>query len=705
MGIQGADRPGRARRRTVAAGGALARAALVMALTTVAGMTGAAATAWAQNPVGVHSMLQLDDPPSFMQAMFAQAAAMHASAIRLDVAPALIFEDGPSQPPDFSGLDEVMSLAQAYRLRVVADLMTIPPWMADCAAPTADASRCATNDLAAYGSVISQIVAHADPVIHDWEVWNEPDTAAFFDGTPQQYAFMLQTAHDAITAVDPADDVLLGGISGPAGTGWLGQVLATPGADAAHAFDTANVHERGDLWSLATDLASWRQFFAAAGFTGPLWVTEHGYPSDPAYQYDPGYTGGEAAQAAYLAASIPTLVDAGAAEVLVTERDNLTGPFASEGVLGGEVQDPPVADPQIVAKPSFSVVGAMAGCFQALGRDCPGAPATASPATLTLASVPPGSASSRSVTVGDPGAEPIALGPASITGPDATGLSVAHDGCAGVILEPRETCSVTVQFRPAAAGDAGGRLGLGSDDGPLVVALSASAPSVSALRSPQLTHTAFTPIRGGDGIGYPQRWSVTLTNPLSAPVSVARAILSGPDARRFRLQSDRCAPTALAPHGTCALSVLFTPTRAGIARAQLTLEGIGTPWLAELRAVAYALPTVRRIALGSHPGCPVPPGAPIAAAIDQPSTVHWRLAYAPASGRRVCGRLAAPAGAALVTGTVRTGERPRPLDGARGYPARWRLGALRAGRYVLTVIAADRHGTGPARSVAVTIGA
>ncbi|MGZ4169051.1 MAG: hypothetical protein ACXVFO_19810, partial [Solirubrobacteraceae bacterium] len=78
MGIQGADRPGRARRRTVAAVGALARAALVMALTTVAGMTGAAATAWAQNPVGVHSMLQLDDPPSFMQAMFAQAAAMHA---------------------------------------------------------------------------------------------------------------------------------------------------------------------------------------------------------------------------------------------------------------------------------------------------------------------------------------------------------------------------------------------------------------------------------------------------------------------------------------------------------------------------------------------------------------------------------------------------------------------------------------------------
>ena len=322
-----------------------------------------------------------------------------------------------SQPPDFSGLDEVMSLAQAYHLRVVADLVTIPTWMADCATPASDTSRCATADLPAYASVISQIVSHADPVIRDWEVWNEPDTAAFFNGTPQQYAFMLRTAHDAIKAVDPGEDVLLGGISGIAGMDWLGQVFATPGADAAHAFDTATVHERGDLWSLASDLAAWRRFLAADGFTGPLWVTEHGYPSDPAYQYDPGYTGGEGAQAAYLAASIPTLVDAGAAEVFVTERDNLGGQFASEGVLGGDVSDPPVADPEIVPKPSFAVVQAIAECYEEIGRDCPGARPAASPSAVTMPPVPPGHTSGRQVIVTDPGAEPILLGAATLAGP------------------------------------------------------------------------------------------------------------------------------------------------------------------------------------------------------------------------------------------------------------------------------------------------
>jgi hypothetical protein len=629
---------------------------------------------------------------------------MGASAIRLDVAPALVFAGSSSQPPDFSGLDEVMALARTYRLRVVGDLMTVPTWMADCAEPTADSSRCATTDLPAYASVIGQIVSHADPVIHDWEVWNEPDTAGFFDGTPQQYAFMLRAAHDAIKAVDPADHVLLGGISGPAGMGWLEQVLATAGADAAHAFDTADVHERGDLWSLAPDLAGWRQFFAAAGFTGPLWVTEHGYPSDPAYQFDPGYGGGAAAQAAYLTASIPTLVDAGASAVFVTERDNLSGPFASEGVLGGDVSDPPPPDPQIAAKPSFAVVANIAACYEAFGRDCPGEPATAAPATMAVAPVPPGGAGSRSLTIGDPGVEPIVLGPATIGGRHAAGLSVAHDGCAGAILEPRQTCSIAVLFRPAMAGDADGQLEVGSDDGPLAVPLTATAPSVSALRSGQLPHPAFAPTRDATGTGYPQRWSLSLTNPLRAPVPIDRALLSGPDARRFALQSDRCARIALAPHRTCRLSVLFIPARAGIARAQLRLEGIGTPLVAELRPVAYPLPTVLRIALQRRTGCTLPTGAPVSAATDQAGTLHWRLTRAPASGRRGCARPRSPAGAAVAAGSLGTGRRVRALDGVRGYLARWRLGALSAGRYVLTVTTANRHGSGPERSVAVTVG-
>jgi hypothetical protein len=650
----------------------------------------------AVNPIGAHSMLQLDDPPSFMEAMFAEGAAMHAGAIRLDVAPALIFTS-TSQPPDFSGLDEVVALAQTYHLRVVADLLTIPTWMADCATPTNDPSRCATDDLAGYQSVISQIVRRADPVIRDWEVWNEPDTAEFFDGTPQQYAFMLRAAHDAITGVDPADNVLLGGLSSVAGTDWLAQVLATPGADAVHAFDTANLHERGDLWQLAPDVTGFRQFLATQGFTGPLWITEHGYPADPQYQYDPGYTGGAPAQASYLEASIPTLIDAGAAEVFVTERDNLTGPFASEGVLGGDVADPPPADPEIATRASFAVVQATADCFVRLGRDCPGGPATASPATAILPPAPPGQTSARSVTVSNPGSVPIVLGSASVAGPFAAGLSVAGNGCVGMVLEPRETCAASVQFAPAVSGNPAGTLELSSDDGTLDVPLVATAPSLSGLLSPDLRHPAFVPVRAGDGVSYPQRWQLTLVNPFRAAVSVTRPALTGADAPRFRVSAGGCA--TLRPYGRCRVTVTFTPTRPGRARAQLSLAGTGLPLTAQLRPVAFALPALRSLAAVRH-GCVARPGAPVLARVAQPATVRWTLARALGTHPGTCPRQTATGGAVVVSGTVRTARH------RTGDVAQWSLPELprvTPGAYVLTVWASDRHGAGPRRAMALRL--
>jgi hypothetical protein len=645
-------------------------------------------------------MLQLDDPPSFMEAMFAQAAAMHAAAIRLDVAPALIFTS-PSQPPDFSGLDDVDALARTYHLQVVADLLTIPTWMAQCAAPTSTPSRCATNDLAGYGSVIAQVVRRADPVIRDWEVWNEPDTGEFFDGTPQQYAFMLRAAHDAITSVDPADNVLLGGISSVARTAWLAQVLATPGADAVHAFDIANLHERGDLWQLAPDVASFRQFLAAQGFGGPLWVTEHGYPSDPQYQYDPGYTDGEAAQASYLQASVPTLIDAGAAEVFVTERDNLSGTFASEGVLGGDVADPPPADPEIVAKPAFTVVQTIADCFSRLGRDCPGAAATASPATAILAPAPPGQTSTRSVTIGNPGDVPIVLGSASVSGLDAAGLSVASNPCVGMVLEPRETCSVAARFAPAVSGNRAGTLALSTDDGVLDVPIAATAPSLSGLLSADLTHPRFVPMGAADGVGHRQHWRLDLANPFSAAVSIVRAALTGADARRFRVTSDGCAHATLRPSGGCGLTVIFTPTRPGVARAQLSLSGSGLPLTAQLRPVAFALPAVIALAAPHRHGCVARPGTLVSARISQPATVRWRLARSPATRPGACPRAAAAPGPVVASGAMKTGGR------RTGGAVRWSLPAqsarLTPGGYVLTVSAANDHGAGPARAMALRL--
>ena len=104
--------------------------------------------------------------------------------------------------------------------------------------------------------------------------------------------------------------------------------------------------------------ATFRRF----GFRGPLWITETGYPSDPAYQGDAGFRAGPRSQAAYMRAAVPAMLGAGASSVFVTLRDGEPGwgLFESEGVLSW---------PGLVPKPSYRAVSDLgAGLIRRAGR-------------------------------------------------------------------------------------------------------------------------------------------------------------------------------------------------------------------------------------------------------------------------------------------------------------------------------------------------
>jgi hypothetical protein len=311
----------------------------------------------ASDRIGMHSMLFLDHPFSAKEAMFKEAAAVGASEIRLDIAVANVFAD-PGGAPDWSGVDQYLLLARRYHLRVLADLLATPWYLADCptGTPFTASYRCAPRDPGRWAQEVAAIAAHTRGVIDDFEIVNEPDGTWAFLGSPQQYAAMLAAADRAIHDANPAARVALGGLMdvGAAGREWMDAMLASLGADAVHAFDIANIHVRGPAADTAGIVARWRQYFTRAGFDGPLWVTEAGYPADSSRQNDPAYRGGPDAQARYLTAVVPAMIRAGAAKVFITERDALSGPFASEGIL--DTSDPLPADPQYMRRPSFDAV-------------------------------------------------------------------------------------------------------------------------------------------------------------------------------------------------------------------------------------------------------------------------------------------------------------------------------------------------------------
>jgi hypothetical protein len=321
------------------------------------------------SPIGVHSMLYLTHPFGAKRAMFREAAAVGASTIRVDVELPAIFP-APPAAPDWSGVDQYIALARTYHLRVLADLTGTPWYMADCPAGTPfDATYlCPPVDPRAWGQAAGAVAAHTRGVIDDFEIINEPDGGWAFHGTAQQYAAILAASYDAIHAFDPRARVALGGLenAGAYGVTWLGEVFATPGFDAVHKFDTANIHVRTPVSGAAPTVARWRRYFASVGFRGPLWVTETGYPADPAFQTDPGYRNGATSQAKWMTRVIPAMLASGAAMVFVTERDSLTGRFASEGIL--QSADPLTGYPQYKLRPSFYAVQALARRLAHQGR-------------------------------------------------------------------------------------------------------------------------------------------------------------------------------------------------------------------------------------------------------------------------------------------------------------------------------------------------
>jgi hypothetical protein len=273
-------------------------------------------------PISAHAMVHTCCTPTPMkEQVFRDAKALGSEYIRVDVELSGIFAS-PGAKPNWTGLDEVMELSHKHDLRVLGILLA-PPQSAD------------EED---FGTLAGQVAEHAKGTIDHWEILNEPDGDWAWDGTAEEYARLLSASYDAIKAQAPGATVLMGGLMRPHEPDWLERAFATPGADALHKFDVANVHLRGPVDAVVRRYGEFKSWLAARGFDGPLWVTEHGYPADPAFQVDRVYAGGDAAQAAYLTQTLVGLGEAGAPQVFVTLRDNpdLGAQYVSEGLIGRE---------------------------------------------------------------------------------------------------------------------------------------------------------------------------------------------------------------------------------------------------------------------------------------------------------------------------------------------------------------------------------
>ncbi len=167
-----------------------------------------------------------------------------------------------------------------------------------------------------------------------WELGNEPDIGFGFVGPPSDYASWAGLAAEGIRAARPDATIVIGGFARVDGT-YIKAALRDKKRPLIDRVDVANIHLRGTVRGVRAAFERTQAIYRRAGFAGPLWVTETGYPSRPEHQTQPGYQDGPRGQARWLRRALRAQVDLGAGAVFVTLRDNhefpATSPFSQRG--------------------------------------------------------------------------------------------------------------------------------------------------------------------------------------------------------------------------------------------------------------------------------------------------------------------------------------------------------------------------------------
>ena len=240
---------------------------------------------------------------------------------------------------------------------------------------------------------------------------------------------------------------------------------------------------------------------------------------------------------------------------------------------------------------SLSVVDNATGSPQTVAVTGTGtAPLTVSlsPTSLAFASTTVGSTTAAQlVTVKNTGTGTVTLTSETITGTNATSFLKSATTC-GTTLAAAASCTVSVEFKPAAAGALTASLSVADNatGSPQAVALTGTgtAPALAITLSPT-TLTFASTVAGATTAAQ----TVTVKNTGTSAVTLTSETITGASATSFVKSATTCG-ASLAASASCTVSVEFKPASAGAKTASLSVadNATGSPQTVALTGTGTA---------------------------------------------------------------------------------------------------------------------
>lgn len=195
----------------------------------------------------------------------------------------------------FADYDNVVKIARAHDLEILG-VLAYSSWWASAAQDAQDwRVRLYSEPLNAYAFAryTFEVVNHFKKDARVWQIWNEPNTQAFWKPKPNpaRYVALLQEAYLAAKYADPNAVIVFAGLNGNGVDGAGDAQLASAFLQTAYAagargyFDAMAIHPfmlpNSGIETLRAKIAATRAVMNQNGDQAiPLWLTEIGAPTD-----------------------------------------------------------------------------------------------------------------------------------------------------------------------------------------------------------------------------------------------------------------------------------------------------------------------------------------------------------------------------------------------------------------------------------------